>query len=106
MLTAQGTRYARVPVGTGREPMDVGLVATRSDTGTVGYRRRVSRHTPLRSGLDSRGPARSKVASDAASRVGILERISSRRRVWISGWEARRYITHVKAEDVVSWPAA
>jgi hypothetical protein len=34
---------------------------------------------------------------------GRLARISKRRRVWIDGCFERRYVPHVKAEDVVSW---
>ena len=46
--------------------------------------------------------ATSRDGSDRADGEGRLARISSLRRVWISGWVARRCVPHVNDEDVVS----
>lgn len=47
--------------------------------------------------------ARSMPGSDAADGDGRFVRISSRRRDWMSGCLARRWVAQVKADDVVSW---
>jgi hypothetical protein len=67
----------------------------------VGYRRRVSLQTALSKGRDSRIAARSTTVGSGFE--GTASRISSLRRVWMSGWFARSQVVHVKAEDVVSW---
>jgi hypothetical protein len=82
--------------------MEASLVATRRETGTVGYRRRVSRMTALRRGRDSSAAARSKLGSEAAEMEGSLARISSRSCSWISGCVERRYAAQVNADEVVS----
>jgi hypothetical protein len=66
----------------------------------VGYNLIVSLHTAFNKGRDSRMIARS---TSGPGFGGIAIRISSRRRVWISGWVDKRKAVHVNAEDVVSW---
>ena len=59
--------------------------------------------TAVRYGSDSRTVAMSMFEFEVVDGEGRLLRISSRRRVWISGCLARRYDPHVNAEEVVSW---
>jgi hypothetical protein len=99
-LVAQGTSWIPVPFGTNWSKIVVSRVASRIVIGTVGYRRIVSLQTPFRSGSDSKIVAKS--TSDPGG-DGTLDRTSSRNLVWISGWIAKRYVTQVNADEVVSW---
>jgi hypothetical protein len=91
-----------VPLGINWEFMVVSRTAVLTVVGTGGYKRRVSIHTPWRYGSDSRMLAWSTLGSDPLVGEGRLERISSLSRVCASGWEAKRYVPHVRADEVVS----
>jgi hypothetical protein len=46
--------------------------------------------------------AMSMLGSRGAEGEGSARRTSERRRVWISGWVAMRWVAQVKADEVVS----